>query len=280
MNVPRAPRSAIVTGSANGLGRAIAVRLARDGWRLALADVDDEANGETLALVESQGGAGQVEHLDVTDPVAWQRLVDRLRRDWPTLDLLVNNAGVATSGRIGEHTLDNWRWIIDINLFGAIYGCHHTVNWMKENTRGGNIVNIASIAAVMCAPDMAAYNTTKAGLVALSETLYSELQPANIGVTVVCPGFVQTNILDRARYRSHAQLEFAAQSMRFSRLSADQLADRLMRAIERNELYLFLPFSARWNWWSKRLAPRWYLNAIGRSFRKLFSGDVADQRNE
>jgi NAD(P)-dependent dehydrogenase (short-subunit alcohol dehydrogenase family) len=276
VNDSQAAGSAIVTGSANGLGRAIAVRLAQDGWRIALVDVDDDANRETLALVEARGGSGRVEHLDVSDPDAWCELIDRLRNDWPQLDLLVNNAGVATAGEVGEHSLDNWHWIMGINLFGAIYGCHCCVPWMKENPHGAHLVNVASVAAVMCAPAMAAYNVTKAGVVALTETLYSELLPTNIGVTVVCPGFVQTNILDRARYRSNAQLEFAAESMRASRLTADHLADQVMRAIERRQLYLFLPASTRWNWWHKRFAPRQYLAGIGRGFRKLFVDSEAE----
>ena len=279
VNDTRATTSAIVTGSASGLGRAIAVRLAQDGYRIALVDIDDDANRETLALVEARGGTGRVERVDVSDPEAWRGLIDRLRNDWPHLDLLVNNAGVATSGEVGEHSLDNWHWIMGINLFGTIYGCHCCVPWMKENPRGAHVVNVASVAAVMCAPAMAGYNVTKAGVLALTETLYSELLPTKIGVTVVCPGFVQTNILDRARYRNDAQLEYAAESMRVSSLTADQLADQLMRAIGRRHLYLFLPTSTRWHWWHKRFAPRRYLAGIGRGFRKLFDGSQAESRD-
>ena len=153
VNDTQTPRSAIVTGSASGLGRAIAVRLAQEGYRIALADVNDDANRETLELVEDRGGQGRVEHLDVSDPEGWHELIARLRNDWPQLDLLVNNAGVTTSGEVGEHSLDNWHWIMRINLFGAIYGCHHCVPWMKENPRGAHIVNIASVAAVMSRRD-------------------------------------------------------------------------------------------------------------------------------
>jgi NAD(P)-dependent dehydrogenase (short-subunit alcohol dehydrogenase family) len=276
VNDTRATGSAIVTGSASGLGRAIALRLAQDGYRIALVDIDDNANRETLALVEARGGIGRVERVDVSDPEAWRELIDRLRNDWLQLDLLVNNAGVATSGEVGEHSLDNWHWIMGINLFGAIYGCHCCVPWMKENPRGAHVVNVASVAAVMCAPAMAAYNVTKAGVLALTETLYSELLPTKVGVTVVCPGFVQTNILDQARYCSDAQLEFAAESMRASNMTADQLADQLMRAIGRRQLYLFLPTSTRWQWWHKRFVPRQYLAGIGRGFRKLFDGSQAE----
>ncbi len=148
-----------------------------------------------------------------------------------------------------------------------------TSDWMKENPKGAHIVNVASLAAVMCSPAMAAYNVTKAGMVALAETLYAELLTSSVGVTVVCPGFVKTNILERARYRSDDQREFAADSMRVSRLSAEQVADRLMLAIQRRELYLFLPTSTQRQWWYKRIAPRRYLVHVARGFRKLFGGE-------
>src|SRR5690242_4032904 len=105
------PRNAIITGAASGLGRALAVRLARDRWHIAICDINDACSEETLRLVRSAGGSGQVEHLDVTDPDAWQALRDRLEPDWEQLDLLVNNAGVAGAGEVGEFSLEDWHWI-------------------------------------------------------------------------------------------------------------------------------------------------------------------------
>jgi len=182
-------RTAIVTGAGSGLGRALAVRLAGDGWEIALCDIDVAAAEETLALVEGAGGAGRVETLDVGRPEEWDALRERLARDWPRLDLLVNNAGVAVSGEVGCCPLEDWRWIVDANLWGTIHGCHACIDWLKANPDRPHIVNVASLAAIGAAPAMAAYNVTKAGIVALSETLWTELRPHGVGVTVLCPSF-------------------------------------------------------------------------------------------
>ena len=193
-------RTAVVTGAASGLGRAIAVRLGGAGWHVALADVNDRGNQETLDLVRQAGGEGQVEHLDVTDLQAWHSLRDQLQQTWPRLDLLVNNAGVGMGGDVGQLPLDDWKFIIGINLYGPIHGCHAMIDWMKQNPSGAHIVNVASLAAITSAPGMAAYNVTKGGVFSLSETLHSELKPHRIGVTVVCPDFFDTNIASSASF--------------------------------------------------------------------------------
>ena len=109
--------------------------MARGGWHTALADLNDAGSQETLSLVRAAGGDGQVEHLDVTSIDQWSALVEKLQAAWPALDLLVNNAGVGVGGNVGELSLEDWRWIMDINLWGGIYGCHTTVGWMKKNSR-------------------------------------------------------------------------------------------------------------------------------------------------
>ncbi len=128
-------RNAIITGAASGLGRAIALRLARDGWNIAVCDINDARGTAVAEEVKAAGGDASFEHLDVTDIEQWQQLSQRLRDRWQSLDLLVNNAGVAAGGNVGEAPLDDWRWIIDINLYNGIYGCHTFVDWLKANPR-------------------------------------------------------------------------------------------------------------------------------------------------
>lgn len=261
-------RTAIITGTASGLGRAIAVALARQGWRLALADVNDAGNRETLALVERAGGQGQIEHLDVSQAEAWQALRDKLQSDWPRLDLLVNNAGVGMGGDVGQLPLDDWRFIIGVNLFGTIYGCHTMVDWLKENPSGAHIVNVVSLAVVVSAPGMAAYNTTKGGVLSLTETLYNELKTQNVGVTAVCPDFFDTNISRNARFQSAEQRRLAEQLTSGGRMTADHVAASVLKAIERKQLYVFVPWMAGLIWRFKRFSPVWALNAVSRYMRR------------
>lgn len=245
---------AIITGAASGLGRALAVALAAEGWHIALADVNDAGSDETLAAVRRAGGDGQTEHLDVADREQWEALINKLKAEWPGLDLLVNNAGVGVSGEVGQVPPADWQWIMGINLWGPIYGCHATLDWMKQSP-GGHVVNVASMAAVVSAPGMAPYNVTKGGLFSFSETLYGELRPLGIGVTVVCPWFVPTNIVRNARYQSEQQVEIAQKLMDEATCTAEDVARRIIRAIRRKDLYLFVPGIARFFWRLKRLMP-------------------------
>jgi NAD(P)-dependent dehydrogenase (short-subunit alcohol dehydrogenase family) len=255
-------KHAIVTGAASGLGRAIAVQLGRKGWHVALCDLNDAGSQETLRLVLEAGGQGQVEHLDVTSPEAWQSLAEKLQAAWPSLDLLVNNAGVGVGGEVGQLPLDDWHWIVNINFYGAIYGCHAMVPWMKRNSKGGHIVNIASMAAIVSAPGMAPYNMTKAAMVSLSETLYGELRPYNIGATAVCPSFFPTNILNSGRFQNADQKKVAEKLMAQSRATPDDVAKRVVRAVERGDLYVFVPAVASIFWRLKRLMPKTVLKMI------------------
>jgi NAD(P)-dependent dehydrogenase (short-subunit alcohol dehydrogenase family) len=256
-----AKKHAIVTGGASGLGRAFCIELGRRGWHVAVCDVNHQGSQETLRLVREAGGDGQVEHLDVSQADAWLVLRDRLKASWPALDLLINNAGVGVAGEVGQLPLEDWHWIININLYGAIYGCHALVGWMKENP-GAHIVNIASMAAIVSAPGMAPYNITKAGMVSFSETLFGELKPYKVGVTAVCPAFVPTNILANGRFNTDQQRETAQKLMAQSRATPEQVAKRVIRAVERNELYVFVPTVASIFWRLKRLMPKTVLKLI------------------
>ncbi len=255
---------AIITGAASGLGRALSIQLARHGWHIALADIDDSGAEETLDFVRRAGGEGQVEHLDVTIPQEWSALRDRLEAAWPALDLLVNNAGVGVGGEVGNVSLDDWHWIIDINLYGVIYGCHTMVEWLKANPRGAHIVNISSMAAIVSPPGMAPYNVTKAGVLSLSETLHGELKRHKVSVTGVCPAFFHTNIVRSSRFTTQAQHEMAVQLMNESSATAEQVAERIYRAVQRKQLYVITPTMAKVFAMLKRLAPRLTIDMIAK----------------
>lgn len=267
------PRSGIVTGSASGLGRALARRLARDGWRLTLVDIDEAGNRETLRLVERAGGAGQCETMDVTDFDQWRALHDRLRAAWPQLDLLINNAGVPGAGDMGQFPIEHWRRIIETNLLSAVYGCHVFVDWLKSNPFRSQIINTASAAAYAAAPAMGAYNVSKAGVLALSETLHAELREHGVGVTVLCPGFFLSNLLERGHFHEQQQRELAFDYMQKSSFTADDVAELAVRAMRRRRLYVIVGARARWLWRLKRWCPNFYLRLVSMLSRRSRDAD-------
>ncbi len=260
-------RNAIITGSGSGLGRAIALRLARDGWRMALVDINDAGNAETLRLVQAAGGEGLVHRMDVVQPDAWQQLLHMLQGQWSQLDLLVNNAGVAGSGEVGSYSLDDWQWILGINLQAHIFGCHFAIPWLKQNPRGAHIINTASLAAIANKPGMAGYNVTKAGMLSLSETLYGELKLHNVGVTVICPGFFQTNLLTGGRLQE-SDKKFAAKMMKVAGFTADDVAAEAIRAMQQKRLYVVMPAEGRKLWRLKRWFPMYVCNLLAKQWVK------------
>ncbi len=255
-------KHAIVTGAASGLGRALAVLLARDGWHVALCDVNDAGSAESLGLVRASGGEGQVEHLDVSKADEWQALHDRLKATWSNLDLLVNNAGVTGIGEVGRFKLEDWHWLMNVNLWNAIYGCHTFVDWLKQNPHGAHIINTASTAAFDSAPGTAAYNMAKAGIVSLSESLYTELLPHGVGVTVVCPSFFGSNILREARFVSDHWRHVFQQAIGRTEMTAEFVAQQALRGMRRRKLYVVLPAASRTNWRLKRLVPQFFLRRV------------------
>jgi NAD(P)-dependent dehydrogenase (short-subunit alcohol dehydrogenase family) len=255
-------RFGIITGGASGLGRALAQELAPEGWHLAICDINLAGAQETVQLLEKAGASGQAELLDVTDPGQWQTLSDKLRSEWPRLDLLVNNAGVAGAGLVGEYSLDDWKWVLDINLWNVIHGTHVFVDWLKSNPRPSHIINTASFAAIASAPGMAAYNVSKAAVVSLSETLWCELQLDNVGVTVICPEFFATNLLEKARFNDAGALKFARKAFEKSSFTAQDVAKAAVDAMKRKKLYVVLPTAAKRRWYLKRVNPQWFLGQV------------------
>ena len=248
-------RYALVTGGGSGLGRAFCLRLARAGWYVAVTDIDGAAADETLGLLTTEGGHGQTEQLDVTDAEAWIALSEKLREDWPRLNLLINNAGVCCAGEVGVAPLEHAMRVLDINLRGVLCGCHTMVPWLKQTAPGGHILNIASIFGIIAPPTMAAYCASKAAVVTLSESLYGELVPHKIGVTVAVPGFFPTNLLVNGQFDEIAYRNIASNYMAQSPLTADEVVRQTMTAVERGKLYVALGRRARWYWRLKRLFP-------------------------
>ncbi|NUO52288.1 MAG: SDR family NAD(P)-dependent oxidoreductase [Polyangiaceae bacterium] len=246
---------AVVTGAAGGLGRSLAKRLAERGGHIVIADIDLGGAEETARIVERAGGKAHVERCDVSKAADVERLRDRSEEVLGAIDLIVNNAGVAVGGPVGEIPLADWDWIVGINLMGVIYGCHFFLPAMKK--RGsGHILNVASIAGVTYAPQMGPYNATKAGVVALTETLAAELNKTGVGATVLCPYFFETNIHRAARAHTDKVSPDAIEKlMRANKVGADDVAAIALRACDKNEVFCFPHKEAKMLQALKRVSP-------------------------
>jgi NAD(P)-dependent dehydrogenase (short-subunit alcohol dehydrogenase family) len=248
-------RRGLITGAGSGLGRAIAIQLGREGWELALGDIDVKTCEETAQQVRAIGGRARVELLDIASADQWSALVSRLKSQWSVLDLLVNVAGISAEGNVGDFPLANWRQVLDVNLLGAIYGCHFCRDWLVANPAGAHVINVASAAPFFSGPSIGAYSVSKAGVISLSETLYAELRPCGVGVSVVCPGFFLTNLLRDAHFQHEQVRALAERMMRNAPITAEDVARAAVRAIRRKQLYVVLPFRMRMLWWLRRLFP-------------------------
>ncbi len=245
--------SAVVTGSGSGLGRALALELAKRGAAVVVSDVDVDRMQETVALVEATGGRATGLAADVRDPAALDALREEALDRFGALDLWVNNAGVAGAGAVGEAPLEDWNWVLDIDLRGVVYGCHAAVPHFAEQGRGV-VLNVASSAGLIATPGMGPYNVAKAGVVALSETMYCELRNKGVGVTVLCPTFFQTNLLETIRGPAH-MAKMGAKLMKASRLDAGDIAATALDAAAAGKLYSVPMWDGYVLWLLRRLGP-------------------------
>jgi NAD(P)-dependent dehydrogenase (short-subunit alcohol dehydrogenase family) len=263
---------AVVTGAGSGLGRAFALELARRGARAMLGDIHEAGLEETAALVRARGGEAHAVRCDVGRADDVLALRDRAAEVMGGTDLVINNAGIAVAGPVGEVSLEDWRLQLDVNLWGVIHGCHAFVPQLRQRRRG-HIVNVASMAGLANVPGMAPYNVTKAGVISLSETLAAELAPDGVGVTVLCPSFFQTNILRDARGPAdEAGRALAQKLMQRSRHTAESIAAMTLDAAEKGRLFVLPHEEGRWMWRVKRAAPAAYTWAVGKGFAQRLRG--------
>lgn len=197
-------RVALVTGGGSGIGRGIAIALAGAGMRVVVADIERDA----AAAVAAELGAGaSAETVDVTDPASVEALAGRCDEHYGGVDVLCNNAGVLGVTPLGSGSLDNWRWIIDVNILGVAYVINAFVPRMRarigEGGGEGHVVNTASMAGLRAGDgwDLSAYGASKFAVVSMSRNLRGELAGSGIGVSVLCPGGVDTRIWEALRNR-------------------------------------------------------------------------------
>lgn len=259
-------RRAAITGAGSGLGRALALRLARDSWRVAVTDVDADAAAAVAAEVEGLGGTPITQRLDVREQADFADLAERLGNEWGGADVFVNNAGIGSAGTVEGSDLADWRRQLDINLMGVVLGCRAAVPLLRA-AGGGHVVNIASFAAIAAAPGMASYNVAKAGVLSLSETLRGEVYDDGIGVSVACPAFFATNILDSFEAPNPAQKAMVRKIMERSEVAAEDVAEDILQAVGENRFLVISHPKARWQYRLKRLMPERFFHEVRRAMR-------------
>ncbi|MBC7531891.1 MAG: SDR family oxidoreductase [Oligoflexus sp.] len=226
-----------ITGGASGFGEALADRYAKDKWSVCIGDLNEDRGIVVAKRLNAAGVRAQFLRCDVRKEEDIQAAADWMQKNWGGVDAVINNAGVAVAGPFEDTLLSDWDWIIDINLMGVVRGSK--IFGKIFQTQGhGHIVNIASAAGLVHLPLMASYNVTKAGVVALSETLRVEYP--KIKVSVVCPTFFKTNLAETLRSSDKSIIAEVGQLVTQSKVTASSIAEIVFQAIQNNE-FLILP---------------------------------------
>uniref|UniRef100_A0AAU2VHA7 SDR family oxidoreductase n=1 Tax=Streptomyces sp. NBC_00003 TaxID=2903608 RepID=A0AAU2VHA7_9ACTN len=260
----------LVTGAASGIGRATAFAFAEAGARIVAVDRDAEGATRTAEMSRLIGAPeAWGEAVDVSDEQAMEKLAEKVATEYGVVDVLVNNAGIGLSGSFFDTTAEDWRKVLDVNLWGVIHGCRIFGKQMAERGQGGHIVNTASAAAYQPSRALPAYSTSKAAVLMLSECLRAELAGQGIGVSAICPGLVNTNITSTTHFAGTDAKEEKRLQKKTSRLYGlrnfppEKVASAILRAVVKNQAVVPVTPEARGAQLMSRFMPR-TLRAIAR----------------
>ncbi|MEU9457372.1 SDR family oxidoreductase [Streptomyces sp. NPDC058322] len=255
-------RLVLVTGAAGGIGRATAFAFAEAGARVVAVDRDAEGAARTAEMARLIGApAAWGEEVDVSDEQAMEKLAEKVAAEYGIVDVLVNNAGIGLSGSFLDTTSEDWKNVLDVNLWGVIHGCRFFGRQMAERGQGGHIVNTASAAAYQPSRALPAYSTSKAAVLMLSECLRAELADRSIGVSAICPGIVNTNITATTHFAGTDAAEEKRLRKRTSRLYGlrnyppERVADAILKAVVRNQAVVPVTPEARGARFLSRFSP-------------------------
>lgn len=260
-------RVAVVSGAASGIGRALSKLLAQRGCQLAICDLDQVGLEQTAAEVRALGGRVCQHRVDVADREQMQRYAEAVVAEYGKVEILVNNAGVTVTADFEQHSLEDWEWILGVNLWGAIHGCHFFLPHLKRAGEG-HIVNISSVFGLMGVPGQSSYCTSKFAVRGLSEALWTELKPLNIGVTCVHPAGVRTNIVRSARTVDEATKAQAVDFIERNSITPERCAKRIVSAIIHNRMRLLVSPTAYAIDAVKRVVPAAAQHAIELGYRR------------
>jgi NAD(P)-dependent dehydrogenase (short-subunit alcohol dehydrogenase family) len=262
---------AIITGAASGIGRALALALCERGATVVASDIDG-AGAEALAaeINKKNGGRAEAVAVDVTDPASVAALVGNGVDKHGRLDFMFNNAGIAVSGDARDLAIEHWKRVIDVNLLGVVYGADAAYKVMAAQ-RHGHIINIASLAGLTPFPTNAPYSATKHAVVGLSLSMRVEGEALGVRVSVVCPGFIESNIYTSSEAVNVPQEKLLRQ-IPFKKVPTPVAATKILEGVARNKAIIVFPGYARLIWWLYRLNPHtsaFLGRQMIRDFRKL-----------
>ncbi len=252
---------AVVTGAASGIGRATAVALAREGARVAIADVDRAGLAETVKLVEAAGGTVSTYLLDVSSREAVYAFAQEIEGQFGGADIVINNAGVAQVASVEELAYDDFEWVMNIDFWGMVYGSKAFLPQLRKKG-GGHIVNVSSIFGLFSVPTQAAYNSAKFAIRGFTEALRHEMRGSGIEVSCVHPGGIKTNILRNARFLQSVQTTERETAMsgfdKLARTTPDEAAQVIIKGIKKNKPRILIGMDAHIIDWFIRLLPGSY----------------------
>lgn len=269
---------ALVTGAASGIGRASAIAFARRGADLIVCDVNADGLAEIERAIAALGRRVIARRVDVASADEMRAFAEAVHHEIEAVDILMNNAGVGLGGGTLHTSLEDWRWIVGINLWGVIHGCHFFVPAMVKRGRGGHVVNVSSAAGYVASEALAAYCTTKFAVLGLSEAMRQELKRHRIGVTAVCPGLINTPITQSSPLRGpEATPEARAYMVELYRrrnYTPERVAENVMKAIARDRVVAPISPEAWVMYLLKRVSPglvRWLNERMGERTRRAMA---------
>lgn len=257
LNMRFPSKRAFITGAGSGLGAAFTQLLLDQGWTLFLSDI----HAASLERYQGQPNV-HIYVLDVSEKSAYARIVEEIAQDYRHIDVLINNAGIGDGAFFQDYQLEHWERMVQVNLMGTVYGTKLLLPLLQA-AEGALVINIGSMAGVMNAPAMSAYNVTKAAIHSFSETLLHELRPLGIQVSVVAPTFFKTNIMSQA-HGSDALVQFAEQQMAQSLTNAGEMAMVILSRAARGQFFILHPRTARQRYFMKRWFPGLVRKRLGR----------------
>lgn len=261
---------AVVTGGGSGIGRSICIYLAKQGARVITADYNMDGARETEALINAGGGSCRAVHTDVSKQEEVKALIEDTIKEYGQIDFLFNNAGVSVNGEFQDISLEKWKHVLEVNLWGVVYGCHYVYPIMIKQGFG-HIINTSSLAGLIPGGLTTSYSSSKHAVVGFSLSLRAEAKQYGIKVSTLCPGYLRTNIQNTtivvSEYINSEKNRRMNENMKF--LTPDDCINQIMRGVEKNRGIIFSPNRHRIYWWINRVSPEFIPNMFSRVIRHM-----------